>query len=170
MINSKRHGANLDQIIIIEEMKMNLISKSCFCPGLITLCSNLITSSNDFNEETEERWLSEYLEGMSHEIYRVKLSVKMERKYFRDVARIIYKKTMAIVFAIEIKSSNGKRVIRLNPNDFLVNSIEENDIHVYAICPDKVTADTIKTIEMTKEERTRYFIMNDMKLKEDKLA
>ena len=106
MINSKRHGANLDQIIIIEEMKMNLISKSCFCPGLITLCSNLITSSNDFNEETEERWLSEYLEGMSHEIYRVKLSVKMERKYFRDVARIIYKKTMAIVFAIEIKSSN----------------------------------------------------------------
>ena len=39
---------------------------------------------------------------MNHEIYRVKLSEKMERKYFRDVARIVYKKTMAIVFAIDL--------------------------------------------------------------------
>ncbi len=151
-------------------MKMNLIAKSCFCPGLITLCSNLIATSTDFNEESEERWLSEYLEGMSHEIYRVKLSEKMERKYFRDVARIVYKKFMAIVFAIDLMNSNGKRVIRLNPNDFLINNIEENDIHVYVICPDKISADAIKTIEMTREERTRYFILNEMKLKEDKLA
>lgn len=169
-MNSKRHGASLDQIIVIEEMKMNLIAKSCFCPGLITLCSNLIATSTDFNEDSEERWLSEYIEGMNHEIYRVKLSEKMERKYFRDVARIVYKKTMAIVFAIDLKNANGKRVIRLNPNDFLINNIEENDIHVYVICPDKLSADSIKTLEMTREERTRYLILHEMKLKEDKQA
>lgn len=169
-MNSKRHGASLDQIIVIEEMKMNLIAKSCFCPGLITLCSNLIATSTDSNEDSEERWLSEYIEGMNHEIYRVKLSEKMERKYFRDVARIVYKKIMAIVFAIDLKNANGKRVVRLNPNDFLINNIEENDIHVYVICPDKVTADSIKTLEMTREERTRYLILQEMKLKEDKLA
>jgi hypothetical protein len=35
-------------------MKMNLIAKSCFSPGLIALVANLITSSNDYNDEAEE--------------------------------------------------------------------------------------------------------------------
>jgi len=36
---------NNDQLIIVEEIKMNLLAKSCFSPGLITLISNLIASS-----------------------------------------------------------------------------------------------------------------------------
>lgn len=59
-----------DQIIIVEEIKMNLIAKSCFSPGLISLISNLIASSSD-EIEWEETWLSEYAEGMGHEIYRI---------------------------------------------------------------------------------------------------
>jgi hypothetical protein len=132
---------------------MNLIAKSCFSPGLITLVSNLITSSNDYNDEAGEQWLEEYTEGMGHEIYRVKLSEKMDRKYFKDIASLIYKKTKAVVFAIEVTTSKGKSVIRLGPCDFLVNNIQENDVHVYAICHDKVMAESIETIEMTKEER-----------------
>jgi hypothetical protein len=120
------------------------------------------------DEETSEYWLEEYGEGMTHEIYRVKLSEKLERKYFSDISRIIYKKTKAVVFAIEVNSERGKPVIRLNPNDFLVNNIKENDIHVYAICRDKVTAESIETIEMNKEEKSRYFINKDLKTKEDK--
>jgi DTW domain-containing protein YfiP len=92
----------------------------------------------------------------------------MEKRYFVDIARIIYKKTSAIVFAIEVHTHAGKGMIRLNPNDFLVNNIQENDIHVYAICPDKMTAESIETIEMTKEEKSRYFILKDQKSKEDK--
>jgi hypothetical protein len=158
---SKSRSASLDQIIIVEEMKMNLIAKSCFSPGLIALVSNLITSSNDYNDEAEEQWLEEYTEGMGHEIYRVKLSEKMERKYFKDIANLIYKKTKAIVFAIEVSTAKGKRVIRLGPCDFLVNNIQDNDVHVYSICHDKVMAESIETIEMTKEERSRYFISKD---------
>ena len=30
---------------------MNLMAKSCFSPGLIALVANLITSSNDYNDE-----------------------------------------------------------------------------------------------------------------------
>jgi len=120
---SRRNSSSLDQIIIVEEMKMNLIAKSCFSPGIITLVSNLITSSNDYNDEAEETWLEEYTEGMGHEIYRVKLSEKMERKYFKDIASVIYKKTNAVVFAIEVNTSKGKSVIRLGPCDFLVNNI-----------------------------------------------
>jgi len=106
---------------------------------------------------------------MGHEIYRVKLSEKMERKYFKDVANLIYKKTKAVVFAIEVTTAKGKSVIRLNPSEFLVNNIQDNDVHVYAICHDKVMAESIETIEMTKEERARYFIIKDQKNKEDKL-
>ena len=73
------------------------------------------------------------------------------------------------MFAIEFKTGNGKSVIRLNPNDFLVNNIQENDIHVYAICPDKVTAESIESIEMTKEEKSRYFVQKDQRSKEDKV-
>lgn len=168
IMTSKRHLSDQDQIIIVEEMKMNLIAKSCFSPGLITLVSNLITSSTDLNEETDERWVEEYSEGMGHEIYRIKLSDKMERKYFIDIVRIIYKKTNAIVFAIEVKCNN-KSVIRLNPSDFMVNNIQDNDIHVYAICPDKQTAESIETIEMNKDEKSRYFILKELKNKEDKI-
>lgn len=35
-----------DQLIIVEEIKMNLLAKSCFSPGLISLISNLIISSS----------------------------------------------------------------------------------------------------------------------------
>lgn len=47
IVMRKRHMGDQDQIIIVEEMKMNLIAKSCFSPGLITFVSNLITSSTD---------------------------------------------------------------------------------------------------------------------------
>lgn len=47
----------------------------------------------------------------------------MERKYFKDIARIIYKKTKAVVFAIEVTCMKNKTVVRLNPSDFLVNNI-----------------------------------------------
>ena len=80
----------------------------------------------------------------------------MENRYFSDIARTVYNKTKAIVFAIEVKC-NGKIIIRLNPSDFIVNNIEENQIYVYTICPDKRTAESIETIELNKEEKNRYF-------------
>lgn len=49
----------------------------------------------------------------------------MERKYFSDIARIVYKKTKAIVFALEV-CINGKTIIRLNPSEFIINNIEAN--------------------------------------------
>jgi len=46
-----------DQIIIVEEIKMNLMSKSCFSPGIINLISNLISSSPSDTDEFEPIWL-----------------------------------------------------------------------------------------------------------------
>jgi len=34
-----------DQIVCIESLKLSLLAKSCLCPGLVTLITNLIRSS-----------------------------------------------------------------------------------------------------------------------------
>ena len=138
---------------------MALLAKSCFAPGIISFISNLIMSSGeedaDADAAPEEAWVSEYVSGMDHEIYRCRLSYKMEGRYFSDLVRLIYKKLRAIVFAIEV-NCNQRTTIRLNPADFLVNNIDENKIHVYCIGPDQNTTAIIETLEMSKEEATAY--------------
>ena len=64
-----------DQLIVVEEFKMNLLAKSCFSPGIISLVSNLITSTSDQSmEKYEDEWIKEYVMGMGHEIYRTEIS------------------------------------------------------------------------------------------------
>ena len=60
---------------------MNLLAKSCFCPGIISLIGNLVTSAGDI-DQFESRWLTEYCHGKGHEIYRVKLPMKFAGKKF----------------------------------------------------------------------------------------
>ena len=75
----------------------------------------------------------------------------MENRYFSDVVKLIYKRLNAIVFAIDV-ICNQKTIVRLNPADFLVNNIEENNIYVYCICPGPEFADQIETLDMTKKQ------------------
>jgi hypothetical protein len=64
-----------DQLIIVEEIKMNLLAKSCFAPGLISLISNLFSSAGEIDtDEFDEDWCKEYAEGMGHEVYRIGIS------------------------------------------------------------------------------------------------
>ena len=54
------------------------LAKSCFCPGIISLLGNLISSATEQEEdEDEEEWMKEYTKGMGHEIYRTDLSFKV---------------------------------------------------------------------------------------------
>jgi len=158
-------NSNTDQIIIVEEIKMNMMSKSCFSPGIINFISNLIASTGDQGEQ-EYDWLNQYADGMGHEIYRIKLSTKMENRTFAEISGLVYEENRSIVFAIEIKT-NGSTIIRLNPSDFIVNNIDENQIYVYTICEDKDAAQEIETIHMTKDEINKYFTA---KAQADKIA
>lgn len=119
---------------------MNLLAKSCFSPGIISLISNLIESSSLNDESNTEVWLKEYSEGMGHEIYRKPLSIRMENKYFKEIVKIVYDSLKAIVFALEL-TCNGKTIIRLNPCLFKVNNIKENQVQVYVICQDPSIAE-----------------------------
>jgi hypothetical protein len=46
----------------VEEIKMNLLAKSCFAAGLIAMISNLIASAGEIDpkEIMEEDWFEEY--------------------------------------------------------------------------------------------------------------
>ena len=44
-----------DQIVCIEQIKYSLMAKSCLCPGLVTLISNIIQSSGEPNDELQEK-------------------------------------------------------------------------------------------------------------------
>ena len=136
---------NDDRIIIIEEIKTNLLSKSCLIPGIIPLITNLVRSSGSSNE-TKYLWLNEYLDGIEQEIYRTELNESFKNKTFSQISKIIYKHFDAIAFALEIEI-DGKTTINLNPGGFYIQKfLESRDdvkFFIYVICSDKEVADKI---------------------------
>ena len=120
------------------------------------MLSNLITSSGETNlDDVEEEWMKEYLDGMGHEIYRTPLSCKFEGKTFSEVATFSYNEFHGIVFGIEIDIC-GRKIIKLNPEAYVIPEIKESNVHVYVICEDKTVADKITTYEMSTKEILKY--------------
>lgn len=91
-------------MICIEELKMSLLAKSCLCPGLITVISNLITSSGDPPESDSLpfKWLHEYWTGQGFEIYKAQLPNFFRDKTFSSTVLTIYRKFDAVLFGIEL--------------------------------------------------------------------
>jgi len=82
-----------DQIVCIEAMKLSLLAKSCLCPGLIVLITNLIKSSNnppkeilDSREKKNWTWLHDYWQGKKYEIYRIEIPSTFQGKVFSEIA------------------------------------------------------------------------------------
>ena len=135
----------LDRVVILEEIKMNLLSKSCLIPGLIPFIANLVRSSG-VAEKTDIVWLNEYLNGTGFEIYRTLLNPKFKNKTFSQISKEIFRLYDAIVFALEIEI-DGKTMISLNPGGFFIEKPIEvrKDVtfSIYVICSDKEIADQI---------------------------
>ena len=106
-----------DILLVIESLKMNLLSKSCLTPGIISLISNLVISSGykKLNSSNESEWLKEYIEGQQYEIYKYN-SIRGELlfKSFEGIAQELYMKYHAILIALEIRYKGGS-LIKLNP-------------------------------------------------------
>ena len=143
-----------DQVIIVEEIKMNLLSKSCLIPGIIPMITNLVRSSGSC-DETEFTWMNEYLEGNGNEIYRASLNEQFKNNTFCQISKMIYEQYDAIAFALEIEVE-GKTMISLNPGAFFIEKFidEREDIkfYIYVICSDKEVADHISTADSGVEE------------------
>ena len=153
-----------DQVIIVEEIKMNLLSKSCLIPGIIPLITNLVRSSGSC-EETELTWLNEYLDGTGNEIYRTELNDQFKNNTFCQISKKIYEEYDAIAFALEI-DINGKTVISLNPGEFFIEKSRDkrDDVkfYIYVICSDKEIADQIEQAnQMNNKEEENDLIEKD---------
>lgn len=144
---------NDDRMIIIEEIKMNLLSKSCLIPGIMPLIANLVRSSGSSNE-TNFLWLNEYLDGIEQEIYRTELNESFKNRTFAQISKFIYKIFDAIAFALEIEI-DGKTIISLNPGRFFIHKfLEKRDdikFFIYVICSDKEVANQISKADVSKE-------------------
>ena len=97
---------NIDNIICIDEIKLSLLAKSCLCPGIIALVSNLIMTSNLENINAKllysNKWLEEYRKGKGYEIY--KINMEFLRGYeFCEIAEIIYLEKSIILFGLDVR-------------------------------------------------------------------
>ena len=58
-----------DQIVCVEQMKFSLMAKSCLCPGLVALITNLIKSNEakpdliETKDNSNSSWLLDYQQG-----------------------------------------------------------------------------------------------------------
>ena len=134
-----------EQLICLEELKLSLFAKSCLCPGLIAIITNLINSAGDLeSDSTTPKWLEEYWHGMGFEIYKTQLSKVFRHKTFAEAANIIYRKFNAILFGVEVENSKMSRIC-INPG-LKVLSKEQNI--GYIIAQDKEVADKIRDFDL----------------------
>ena len=105
-----------DQLLVIETLKMNLLSKSCITPGIISLLSNLIISSSSgkMQSKNQPEWLREYSEGTEYEIYRFTAEGELLNFTYPQLAVEIYNKFHSILIALEI-NFRGNHILKLNP-------------------------------------------------------
>lgn len=165
-----------DQLVIVEEIKMNLLAKSCFAPGLIAMVSNLITSGGDIDKEINpSEWFDEYADGMEMEIYAVPISNQdyPENITFSKIAEVAYSEYSAIVFALEIRGGNQNdstqsSIIRLNPSKFQFQDWNVFSYSLHMICDSKKVAKLVQTLEMPSEKYERLFSKQRKKEEDEK--
>lgn len=116
-----------DQISCVEEIKMQLLGKSCLCPGIMTIISCLITSkkpatSDNFEDmDTERYWLEEYLSGIQLEIYVIVLKAELiHNMKFIDLARLLYEIAGLTAIGIDIIIDDIPPFVCLNPALYLL--------------------------------------------------
>lgn len=140
-----------DQVLCVEELKLSLLAKSCLCPGLMALVSNLISSSGEppKRTETDNEWLEDYWHGKGYEVYKVFLSSEFHGQKFSWVAAKIYKKFRAILFALELGHDETARMYN-NPGDYILP--RGHRLTAYVISEDMEIADAISDYKLKQED------------------
>ncbi|EGZ09626.1 hypothetical protein PHYSODRAFT_521894 [Phytophthora sojae] len=85
------NGVDADQLLCLDQIKISLLAKSCLCPGLVTLISNLFRSTTLVNRQTLTSWEQEYAEGMALEVYATTLPSVFHGLTFSQACELLYK-------------------------------------------------------------------------------
>eukprot|EP00947_MAST-08B_sp_MAST-8B-sp1_P005779 g5779.t1 len=110
-----------DSVICVEKIKMDLIGRSCVCPGLCTMVTSLVSSSDQPSAKELSlfpEWLQEFLRGSGNEIYRKQLPGVFAGWRFLDLAVEVYEELGALLFGLEISTRDGKHLeprVLINP-------------------------------------------------------
>lgn len=132
----------------IESLKLSLLAKSCLCPGLVVLVTNLIKSSKNPDDEITRKsdnknwqWLHDYWQGKKYEIYRISIPYDTyAEQRFCDIANETYKERSFVLFALEISINGRPGDILLNPGQMKLPKPTNKNIvyqyYGYIIAPD----------------------------------
>lgn len=99
---------------------MNLLGKSCICPGFSTMICNLMISASAARGTAFEEWFKEYTSGCGQEIYCTNISPKLAGKSFSEVVSLLYRERGCLLFAIEIVDNKGFSRVVLNPAAYII--------------------------------------------------
>ena len=157
--NYKKYLAK-DQLLIIENLKMNLLSKSCITPGIISLLYNLIISASTGKllGKNDPEWMREYTEGQEYEIYKFSAEGELLNFTFPQLANEIYNKFHSLLIALEI-NYKGHSLIKLNPQTTeTIRDIIEKNIIKFELKAKEESINNINTISndsVLEEEESR---------------
>ena len=156
--NYKKYLAK-DQLLIIENLKMNLLSKSCVTPGIISLLYNLIISASTDKNSTNNapEWIREYTEGTEYEIYKFTAEGELLNYSYPQLAVDIYNKFHSLLIALEI-NYKGNSLIKLNPQstETISDIIEKNINNIdKKLKEDNSSNNTISSDSFAEEEESR---------------
>ena len=108
-------------------------------------------------DEFDELWLNEYVEGTGFEIYRVKIEEIdfLSCLTFNQVAAIAHQCYGCVVFALEIEfreRPSVSSVIRLNPANFKLQNWHVFNYYLYIISGDEDDAKKVQRLVMSDEK------------------
>jgi hypothetical protein len=107
-------------VICLDEIKMNLLGKSCICPGFSTVICNLMISASAAQGTEFEPWFQEYVSGCGQEIYCTNISPQLAGKFFSQAVLLLYRECNCLLFAIEIVDKEGFSRVVLNPATYVI--------------------------------------------------
>ena len=120
--NGNENEQNI-QIICLEEIKLQLLGKSCQCPGINTIIAMLITSKKPDIQIKDmyklDPWIKEYLTGLENEIYCIKIKCELLLNLnFNDLVKIIFELTDFIVIGTDVIHQELMPFVCLNPYNY----------------------------------------------------
>ena len=162
----KKENDNI-QIICLEEIKLQLLGKSCLCQGINTIIAMLITSKKP-NIQIKDMykispWMKEYLLGLENEIYCIKIKCELLFNLtFNDLVKIIYELTEFIVIGTDVIHQELKPFVCLNPYNYKFSPF---DHFVYLIASRQPNEEEINDLlEQYLEKNKLSIVENNIEL------
>ncbi|GLE05036.1 hypothetical protein PINS_up014020 [Pythium insidiosum] len=97
------NDVDADHVLCLDQVKLGLLAKSCICPGLVTLVSNMFRSSAlTATRGVFTGWEKEYVEGLALEVYATKLPTDFFGLTFTDACAVLYQCTHGEVILLGV--------------------------------------------------------------------